>query len=217
MQGRELTDRQRQTLEVIRRSVRTRGVAPSHAEIAEALGLSLASASAVEGFLKGLARKGWIEVLPSVERGIRLLREGMLIVDSEHLPAVAAGNPSAVEDCQNLPRLNDLESLVGQFESRPDYFVRVEGDSLDKVGFASGDIVAVRRQPEAHDGDVVLARIGEEVTLKRFQRTGPHTVEFQPASTNPEHKPIRVDARSDDAAIVGVVVGAIIGTRRTGD
>ena len=96
----------------------------------------------------------------------------------------------------------------------PDFFVRVEGDSLDKVGFTTGDIIAVRHQPEARNGDIVLARIGEEVPLKRYERIGPHTVEFQPASTNPEHQPIRVDARTEDVAIVGIVVGAIIGTRR---
>ena len=82
------------------------------------------------------------------------------------------------------------------------------------MGFTTGDIVAVRHQPEARNGDIVLARIGEEVTLKRYERTGPHTVEFQPASTDPVHEPIRVDARTEDVAIVGVVAGAIIGTRR---
>ena len=99
----------------------------------------------------------------------------------------------------------------------PDFFVRVEGDSLDKVGFTTGDIIAVRHQPEARNGDIVLARIGEEVALNRYERIGPHAVEFQPASTNPVHQPIRVDARTEDVAIVGIVVGAIIGTRRAAD
>ena len=71
----------------------------------------------------------------------------------------------------------------------------------------------MRHQPEARDGDIVLARIGDEVALKRLQRTGPHTVEFQPESTNPEHEPIQVDVRTDDDQIVGVV-GAIVGGRR---
>ena len=215
MQGAALTERQRQALEAIRTSIRERGFAPSHVEIAKAMGLD--HSSAVEGHLKALARKGWIEIERSVDRGIRLLREGMPILDAEHLPAVTAGNPRTIEECQNLPRLNDLESIIGQFESRPDYFVRVEGDSLDAVGFASGDIVAVRKQPEANNGDIVLARIGQDATLKRYQRVSKDTVEFQPVSTNPEHEPIRVDARTDDVAIVGVVVGAIIGTRRAAE
>ena len=212
MRGTALTDRQRETLEAIREHIRRHGVAPSHAELARALGLK--NRAAVGGFLAALQRKGWLELLPSVERGIRLLREGAPILDTEHLPAVAAGTPTVVEGCHNLPRLNDFESFSREFEARPDFFVRVEGDSLDKVGFTTGDIVAVRHQPEARTGDIVLARIGNEVTLKRYERTGPDTVEFQPASTNPEHKPIRVDASTEDVAIVGVVVGAIIGTRR---
>ena len=75
-------------------------------------------------------------------------------------------------------------------------------------------IVAVRHQPEAWSGDIVLARIDNEVTLKRYERTRPHTMEFQPANTNPEHEPIRVDARGDYVAIVRVVIGAISGTQR---
>ena len=215
MQGAPLTERQRQALEAIRASVRDRGYAPSHLELARAL--QLEHSSAVEGFLKGLARKGWIEIDRSTNRGIRLLREGIPILDAEHLPVVTAGTPRTIEECQNLPRLNDLESIIGQFESRPDYFVRVEGDSLDAAGFASGDIVAVRKQPEANNGDIVLARIGQEATLKRYQRVSKDTVEFQPVSTNPEHEPIRVDAHTEDVAVVGVVVGAIIGTRRVAE
>ena len=86
-----------------------------------------------------------------------------------------------------------------------------------KAGFASGDIVAVRRQPEARDGDIVLARIGEEVTLKRFERferIDAKIVELQPVSTNPKHEPIRIGPTTEDAEIVGIVVGAIVGTRR---
>ena len=181
-------------------------------------GLDDRSTSAVEGHLKALARKGWIEIEGAgVARGIRLLREGMPILDAEHLPAVTAGAPRAFEECRNLPRLNDLESVLAQFDSRPDYLVRVEGDSLDKIGFASGDIVAVRKQPEANDGDVVLARIGQDVTLKRFQRVkrvdAVH-VELQPVSTNPVHEPIEIGPTSVDVEIVGVVVGAIVGARR---
>ena len=166
------------------------------------------------GHLAVLARKSWVEVIPGVDRGIRLLREGAPILDAEHLPAIAAGTPTVVEGCHNLPRVHDFESRSQQFEATPDYFVRVHGDSLDRVGLTTGDIVAVRHQPEARDGDVVLARIGEEVALKRLQRTGPHTVELQPESTNPNHEPIRVDLRTDDVQIVGVVVGAIVGGRR---
>ena len=213
MHGAPLTEKQRRVLDAIRASIRDRGVAPSHVEIARAVGLPEGSATAVEGHLKALARKNWIEI-EGVARGIRLLREGMPILDSEHLPAVTAGAPRPIEECGNLPRVNDLESVLAQFESRPDYFVRVEGDDLDRAGFASGDIVAVRKQSEARDGDLVLARIGEEVTLNRCARIDAHTVELQPVSTNPEHSPIEIGPTTGDAEIVGIVVGAIVGSRR---
>ena len=214
MQGAPLTDRQRQVLDAIRTSIRERGVAPSHTEIARTIGLG--RSTAVEGHLKALARKGWIEI-GGVARGIRLLREGAPILNATHLPSVAAGSPSAIEEYRDLPRLHSLESVLEEFESRPDFFVRVEGDSLDKIGFASGDIVAIRRQPEARDGDVVLARIGEEVTLKRFARIDAEKVELQPVSTNSEHEPIEIGTTTEDAEIVGIVVGAIVGTRRASD
>ena len=215
VRGTALTERQREALEAIRESLRERGVAPTHSELAQAMGL--ANPTAAAGHLAALARKGWVEVIPAVDRGIRLLREGAPILDAAHLPAVAAGNPTVVQECRNLPRLHDFESLSREFEATPDFFVRVEGDSLNRAGFATGDVVAIRHQPEARDGDIVLARIGDEVALKRFQRTGPDTVEFQPESSNPDHEPIRVDVRTDDVQIVGVVVGAIVGGRRASD
>ena len=87
-------------------------------------------------------------------------------------------------------------------------------DRLDLVKHPAGDPHTHRQRREANNGDIVLARIGQEATLKRYQRLSKDTVEFQPVSTNPEHQPIHVDANTDDVAIVGVVVGAIIGTRR---
>ena len=215
MKGATLTDKQREVLEAIRTAVRDTGLPPTHAELAKSLNLD--HTSGVRSHLRALAKKGWVELLPSVERGILLRREGMPILDGEHLPAVAAGTPNVIEECRELPRLNDLESILGEFDARPDYLVRVEGDSLDRAGFASGDIVAVHRQPEARDGDVVLARIGAEVTLKRYQRIDASTVELQPVSSNPDHEPIQVGPTTPDAEIVGIVVGAIVGARRGPD
>ena len=99
----------------------------------------------------------------------------------------------------------------------PDLFVRIDGETLDTAGFARGDIVAVRRQPEANDGDIVLARIGPEVTLKRFQRIDAAHVELQPVSTKPEHEPIPIGPTTHDTEIVGIVVGAIVGRRRSAE
>ena len=101
-----------------------------------------------------------------------------------------------------------------QFESRPDYFLRVRGDSLDRAGLRTGDIVAVRRQPEANDGDLVVARIGQEITLKQFRHVSNQCIKLEPESTNPEHRSIPINPQTEDFQIVGVVVGAVVGAKR---
>ena len=212
MRATALTQRQRQALEAIRGSLRDRKVAPTHTELARAM--ALPNASAVGGYLAALARKGWIEIIPSVDRGIRLLREGAPIVDATHLSGVAEAR--AVEERHELPRLDDFESLSREFEGRPDFFVRIEGDALDTAGFASGDIVAVRREARARDGDVVLARIGGEVAFWRYLRIDTTMAALHPLGPSPAHAPIEVGPGTDDAEIVGVVVGAIVAARPAG-
>ena len=215
MKGTELTDKQQLALTLIRRSLKERGVPPTRAELASEMGL--AHPTSVDKHLVALEKKGWADIGRATSRGIRLLREGAPLLDEDELPAVAAGTPMLAEESAEPTRLNDFDSFAGQFEARPDWFVRLRGDSLDKVGFRTGDIMAVRRQPEARDGDIVLARIGQEVTLKRFARISAGKVELQPVSTNAEHEPIEIGPTTQDFEIVGVVVGAIVGTRRGPD
>ena len=214
MRATPLTKRQRQALEAIRESLREHKVAPTHAELARAM--TLPNASAVGGYLAALARKGWIEIIPSVERGIRLLREGAPIVDAAHLSDVAGANAGAVEERSGLARLHDFESLSREFDGRPDFFVRIEGGALRAAGFASGDIVAVRREADVRDGDVVLVRIGGEVTFRQSVRIDAATAALHPVGTDPAHAPVEVGPGRDGAEIVGVVVGAIVAARRTG-
>lgn len=209
VKGDELTRRQSKALDIVRQHVRRRGVPPSRTELAKEMGL--AHPSAVDGHLNALAKKGWVELIPSVERGIRLLREGAPLLDVDDLPAVAAGTPILATERSEPQRLNDFDSFANQFEATPDYFLKVTGDSLDKIGFQTGDIVAVRRQPEARNGDIVVARIGEEITLKRYQRVDENRVELQAVSTDSGHETFAVGPTSDDTEIVGVVVGAIVG------
>ena len=211
MTGHPLTHKQQMTLEIIRRHLRIRGVPPSRPEIARELGLR--HQGGVDAHLNALAKKGFVKVFPNVERGLKLLREGAPVFDPEELPEVAAGDPIVAEE-REPARLNDFDSFVEQFEARPDYFVRVRGDSLDKAGFRTGDTVAVRRQPEANDGDLVVARVGQEITLKRFRQVGDDCIVLEPESTNPEHETIHIDPTTGDVQIVGVVVGAIVGARR---
>ena len=214
MKAHPLTQRQQLTLDIIRRHLKVRGVPPSRPEIARELGLR--HQGGVDAHLNALARKGFVKVFPNVERGLKLLREGAPVFDPQELPEVAAGDPIVAEEREPV-RLHDFDSFVERFEARPDYFVRVRGDSLDRAGFRTGDIVAVRRQPEANDGDLVVARIGQEITLKRLRRIDDECVELEPESTNPEHESIRIDAQTDDVEIVGVIVGAVVGVPRTPD
>ena len=212
MRAAALTDRQQAVLDCIRNHLREFGVPPSRSEIARAVGFAFPSGA--DTHLKALERKGWIRIHRGKDHGIRLLREGAPILDPEQLPAVAAGNPIVACDGPEPTRLHDFDSFAEHFEARPDWFVRVMGDSLDKVGFRSGDVLAVKRNPDPRDGDIVVARIGDEIVVKRFCRTGPETIELQPESHNPEHKPIRITAKTVGFEIVGTVVGAVVGTRR---
>ncbi len=163
-----LTDKQSSTLAAIRDHIKRFGVPPSRTELAKALGIR--NQSGVDRLLAALHQKGWSQLLPSVERGIRLLREGAPILDPHELPAVAAGNPVVAEDCTEPPRLHDFDSFTESFESRPDWFVRIERDSLAWLGYRSGDILAVRRDPEPRNGELVVARIGAEVQQFSFWR-----------------------------------------------
>ena len=211
VKGKQLTDKQRRTLEIIRRHLKVRKIPPSRAEIQQELGVR--HQASVDHLLAALARKQWVRLHAGVDRGIELLREGAPILDADQLPEVPAGNPIVGEE-RRPPRLHDFDSFAGQFEATPDYFLRVTGDSLDRVGFITGDVVAVKRTPEASNGDLVVARIGQEITLKRYARKSASVIELQPESTNPEHEPIRIEPHTEDFEIVGIVVGAIVGARR---
>ena len=134
-----------------------------------------------------------MHLLPSVDRGIQLLREGAPVLDPEDLPEVTARNPNIPGYYPEPERLHDFDTLSERFEARPDYFLKMKGDSIDLAGFRSGDVVAVREGGDPRNGDA--------------------SVELQPVSSNPEHVTIRIDGQSD-FEISGIVVGAIIGTRR---
>ena len=207
-----LSPRQQDALDAIRTHLKRFGVPPTRLELRRAL--QIGNQAGVDRILDAMQRKGWIRLLPSVDRGIQLLREGAPILDADEFPAVAAGNPIVACDRPEPARLHDIDSLAERFEAPPDWFVRVEGDSLDKVGFRSGDVLAVQRNPDPRDGDIVVARIGEEVVVKRFCRKSRDTIELQPESHNPEHKAIRITPHTVGFEVVGTVVGAIVGTRR---
>ena len=206
----KLTDRQRETLEEIRAYMRHHGFAPSRRELSERLGLT--HPSSVDVHLTALQTKGWIELRRDAKRAIRLLDEAgadLPLIDLV-MPTgeIAAGEPIVAESriVDRIP-----EAVAERFRPTPDYFLTVRGDSMDRTGLRDGDVVAVRATPVADSGDVVVARFGDEVTLKRFVRIDTRHVELRPDSHNPEHKPIEIDLKKHILHIDGVAVGALIG------
>ena len=199
----DLTARQTEILEFIRGAIEETGRPPTRAEIARQLGFR--SANAAEEHLRALQRKGAIELLPGTSRGIQL-RTGRLLTEEEAgLPLVgrvAAGQPIlATEHIEARYRLD-----LALFNPRPHYLLRVQGMSMRDAGILDGDLVAVCRQPEVRNGQIVVARLEDEVTVKRYRQTGT-TVTLSPQ--NPDYQPIKVDLQAEHLIIEGVVVGVI--------
>lgn len=207
---RKLTDRQRETLEQIRAYIRRHGFPPSRKELSERLGLT--HPSSVDVHLTALQTKGRIELRRDAKRGIRLLDEAdadLPLIDLvEPTGEIAAGEPIVAESriVDRIP-----EAVAERFRPTPDYFLTVRGDSMDRTGLRDGDVVAVRATPDAKSGDVVVARFGDEVTLKRFVRIDTRHVELRPDSHNPAHVPVKIDLAKHIVHIDGVAVGALIG------
>lgn len=210
MRAEKLTNRQQEVLEHIREHIRQWGLPPSRSELAESLGLAFGSA--VNYHLRALERKGWIHLTPGMDRGIRLLREGTPVFDPDELPEVAAGTPILADESKAILRIPD--ELADRLHPQADFYVVVRGDSMSCVGYETGDILAVTRTPDPAEGDVVVARIGSDITLKCFHRPTNDRVELRPRSKNPEHCAIMLNEQSDDWEVIGVVVGAMIGTPR---
>jgi repressor LexA len=176
------------------------GMPPTRAEIARELGFK--SANAAEEHLRALQRKGVLELIPGVSRGIQLkdsLREqlGLPLVGR-----VAAGSPIlAQEHIETHYRIDQA-----LFNPKPHYLLRVEGMSMKNAGILHGDLVAVHRTPEVRSRQIVVARVDDEVTVKRYRQEG-SLVWLMPE--NEDFEPIRVDLNSQTMVIEGVVVGVI--------
>lgn len=191
-----LTARQAEILEVIRAHLAEYHRPPSHPELARILGL--ASTNGVFKHLMALEKKGAIELSPGVARGIRIKQEqGLALVGR-----VAAGSPILA-----------LENMLGRypvdaslFNPRADYMLQVRGLSMKDEGILDGDWLVVHRTSEARNGQIVVARIGDEVTVKRFKVRG-HKAELIPA--NPAFETLHLDLKRDALTIEGVAVGII--------
>ena len=193
-----LTSRQAQVLDLIKQYIGDTGYPPTRADIARELGFK--SPNAAEEHLKALARKGAIEMIPGTSRGLRLPDDGGLPI----VGRVAAGSPilaaEHIEDRLELP--------AGFFQPRADFLLRVHGDSMKDAGILDGDLLAVHKTPEAANGQIVVARIEDEVTVKRFQRTRQRNkVLLLPE--NDDYEPIEVDLKEQPFKIKSLSVGVI--------
>ncbi len=196
----KLTSRQEQVLELVKRNIDETGYPPTRAEIAKELGFR--SANAAEEHLRALAKKGAIEMIPGASRGIRLpesANNGIPIVGR-----VAAGSPILAQE-----HIEDYCSIPQEFfQPSADYFLEVHGESMIDVGIFDGDLLAVHQTQQARNGQIVVARIGEEVTVKRYQREG-SSYNIKLIAENPDFDPIIVDLRNEEFAIEGLSVGVI--------
>ncbi|HEY8521203.1 MAG TPA: transcriptional repressor LexA [Gammaproteobacteria bacterium] len=197
---RELTPRQRQILTLIQKVIRETGMPPTRAEIAKML--KFRSVNAAEDHLRALERKGAIELLPGTSRGIRLkdsLREqlGLPLVGR-----VAAGEPILAEEHIEARYQIDLDL----FKKPPHFLLRVHGMSMRDAGILDGDLVAVHRTTDVRNRQIVVARLENEVTVKRYKQEG-HRVWLLPE--NPDFEPIQVNLQEQPLTIEGVVVGVV--------
>ncbi|WP_166265103.1 transcriptional repressor LexA [Marinobacter caseinilyticus] len=195
----KLTARQTQVLGIIKRSIDETGYPPTRAEIATELGFR--SANAAEEHLRALARKGAIEMVPGASRGIRL-PETEADLGLPVIGQVAAGSPILAQE-----HIEDHCTLKPEFFSpSADYLLRVRGMSMKDVGILDGDLLAVHRTQDVQNGQIVVARVGDEVTVKRFRRDG---LKVLLIAENEEFAPIEVDLTEQDLFIEGLGVGVI--------
>ncbi|MCA0762705.1 transcriptional repressor LexA [Vibrio vulnificus] len=201
-----LTPRQQQIFDLIKSKIEVTGMPPTRAEIARELGFR--SANAAEEHLKALARKQVIEIVPGASRGIRILLEEEVANDEPGLPLigrVAAGEPILAQEHVEMHYQVD----PSMFRPQADFLLRVHGESMKDIGIMDGDLLAVHKTQDVRNGQVVVARVEDDVTVKRLERKG-STVLLH--AENEEFAPIEVDLTSQQLTIEGIAVGIIRNT-----
>ena len=191
-------------LNAIRAHIRRHSLPPSRWELATALGVKIAST--IDYHLLRLGLKGWIELMPDTQPGIRLLDRDLPVIEPRG--EIAAGEPIVAQErtIESVPAV-----IADRFRLHPSYFLTDRGDSMERAGLRDGDMVAIRADAEPCDGKIVVARLDNEVTLKRYRRIDEKTVELCPESHKEAHAPRRIDLASEDLHIDGYVVGALMG------
>lgn len=199
-----LTDRQSEILKLIKELTEVSGFPPTRAEIAERMGFR--SVNAAEQHLRALERKGALDISSGSSRGIKIRGGGAhrvsRLLELPVIGRVAAGSPILAEE--HVTARYQVDPNL--FTPRADYLLKVRGLSMRDAGILEGDLLAVHRTPEAQSGQMVVARVAGEVTVKRLRRRG-HAVQLLPE--NPDFEPIELDLRHDELAIEGIAVGVI--------
>jgi repressor LexA len=196
----DLTPRQRQVLKFIQDSLTEQGLPPTRAEIAEALGFK--SPNAAEEHLRALQRKGVLDLRPGASRGIQLKDSLREQIGLPLIGRVAAGRPILAEE--NVEAHYQIDPNL--FQPRPHYLLKVKGMSMRNAGILDGDLVAVHRTPEVRNRQIVVARLENEVTVKRYRQDG--SIAWL-LPENEEFEPMRIDLREQSLTIEGVVVGVV--------
>lgn len=214
----KLTARQQQVFEIVKKAIERTGFPPTRAEIATALGFS--SANAAEEHLRALARKGVIELAAGASRGIRIVAQraaapapasdrdsfqgssGFTGLSLPLIGRVAAGSPILAQEHVS----QHFQCDPAMFGSRPDYLLKVRGMSMRDAGILDGDLLAVQKRSEAQNGQIVVARLGDDVTVKRFHLTEDG---IELIAENPDYPNIFVDGERVDFALEGIAVGLI--------
>lgn len=194
----KLTNRQQEVLDLIKNAIVETGFPPTRAEIADQLGFK--SPNAAEEHLKALSRKGAIEMIPGASRGIRIVEEEQLGLPI--IGRVAAGEPilaqEHVEDYCEIP--------ASWFKPSADFLLEVHGESMINIGIMDGDLIAVHKTENARNGEIVVARIEDDVTVKRYQKNRNKVILF---AENDDFDPIEVNLKETNFAIEGLYVGVI--------
>ncbi|EEX38627.1 repressor LexA [Vibrio metschnikovii] len=202
-----LTPRQQQVFELIKSKIEETGMPPTRAEIARELGFR--SANAAEEHLKALARKQVIEIVPGASRGIRILVGAANDAEQDlGLPLigrVAAGEPILAQE--HIEAHYHVDPSM--FRPQADFLLRVQGESMKDIGIMDGDLLAVHKTQDVRNGQVVVARVEEDVTVKRLERKG---AKVWLHAENDAFAPIEVDLTCQDLAIEGIAVGIIRNT-----
>ncbi|EKO3957455.1 transcriptional repressor LexA [Vibrio fluvialis] len=202
-----LTPRQQEVFDLIRSKIDETGMPPTRAEIARELGFR--SANAAEEHLKALARKQVIEIVPGASRGIRILVDAANdSADDVGLPLigrVAAGEPILAQE--HVEAHYQVDPAI--FRPQADFLLRVHGESMKNIGIMDGDLLAVHKTQDVHNGQVVVARVEDDVTVKRLERKGAKVLLH---AENEEFAPIEVDLSCQELTIEGIAVGIIRNT-----